>query len=455
MSRLAPRVVPVRSLRLSTLIAGAGAVLFCANVAHAEDLLAVYRLAQASDPTIASAQYALDAVTEKIPQARANLLPVAALTGNDGNTRADTEFTGVPPVDRNMKSWGWTLQLTQPLLRADTIYAYKESGYLVEQAEAQYAQAKQDLLVRVAQAYFAVNVAQDAIGAADAQVAALEEQLAQVTRGVKLGTHSQTDTDDTKSRLGSARSQRVSAQNDLESARAELEKIVGARIENLATLQPELTPPPPSPADPRSWMDQARSANPAVIAQHAALEAARQDIKRNRAGHLPTLDLVANVGSNYASHSLTTPDDFSTRATQHEVGVQLNVPIYSGGAINSKVREATATMLKAESDLEAASRQAATDAQQAYAGVMNGLAQVEALNTAVESGQSAVKGNRAGYKLGIRINVDVLNAQQQLFSAERDLSKARYEALLQGLKLKAAAGSLSEVDLMAVNAMLR
>ena len=345
--------------------------------------------------------------------------------------------------------------MTQPLLRADTIYAYKESGYLVEQAEAQYAQAKQDLLVRVAQAYFAVNVATDAIGAADAQVAALEEQLAQVTRGVKLGTHSQTDTDDTKSRLGSARSQRVSAQNDLESARAELEKIVGARIENLATLQPELTPPPPSPADPRSWMDQARNANPAVIAQHAALEAARQDIKRNRAGHLPTLDLVANVGSNYASHSLTTPDDFSTRATQHEVGVQLNVPIYSGGAINSKVREATATMLKAESDLEAASRQAATDAQQAYAGVMNGLAQVEALNTAVESGQSAVKGNRAGYRLGIRINVDVLNAQQQLFSAERDLSKARYETLLQGLKLKAATGSLSEADLMAVNAMLR
>ena len=453
MSCLAPMISRLLAPILGS-TAAAGTILLCTNAAHAEDLLAVYRLAQASDPTIASAQYALDAIQEKIPQARANLLPVAALSGNDGNTRADTEFTDVPPVDRNMKSWGWSLQLTQPLLRADTIYAYKESGYLVEQADAQYAQAKQDLLVRVAQAYFTVNVATDAIGAADAQVAALEEQLAQVNRGVKLGTHSQTDIDDTKSRLGSARSQRVAAQNDLESARAELEKIVGARLENLATLQPELTPPPPSPADPRAWMDQARNANPAVIAQHAALEAARQDIKKNRAGHLPTLDLVANVGSNYASHSLTTPDDFSTRATQHEVGVQLNVPLYSGGAINSKVREATATMLKAQSDLEAASRQAATDAQQAYAGVMNGLAQVEALNTAVESGQSAVKGNRAGYKLGIRINVDVLNAQQQLFGAQRDLSKARYETLLQGLKLKAAAGSLSEADLIAVNAML-
>ena len=440
----------------TTLIAGAA--LLCgsaAHVAHAEDLLAVYKLARDNDPTYASARYALDAVREKIPQARANLLPVAAVTANDGNTRADTAFSDLPPVDRNMKSWGWTLQLTQPLLRPENVYAYKESGYLVEQAEAQFAQAQQDLLLRTAQAYFAVNVAQDAIGAADSQVAALEEQLAQVSRGVKLGTHSQTDIDDTKSRLGSAKSQRVAAQNDLESAYAELEKIVGTRIEHLAGLQPDFAPPRPVPADLRSWMEQARGANPAVVGQRAALEAARQDIKKNRAGHLPTLDLVANMGSNYSSHSLTTPDDFSTRASQHEVGLQLTVPLYSGGTVNSKIREATATMQKTQADLEAASRQAATDAQQAYAGVMNGLAQVDALNTAVDSGQSAVKGNRVGYRLGIRINVDVLNAQQQLFSAQRDLSKARYDALLQGLKLKAAAGSLSETDLIAVNAVLR
>ena len=429
-------------------------MLLCASV-HAEDLLAVYRLAQASDPTFASAQYAFDAAREKIPQARANLLPVAALSANDGNTRADTAFTDVAPVDRNMKSWGWTLQLTQPLLRVGGLYAYRESGYLVDQAEAQFAQARQDLMLRAAQAYFGVIVAQDAIAAADAQVAALEEQLAQVTRGAKLGTHSQTDIDDTKSRLGSARSQRVAAKNELESAKAELEKIVGKQIDLLAVLNSGAVPPPPSPADSHAWMDQARHDNPAVLAQRAALEAARQDIKKNRSDHLPTLDAIANVGGNYASHSLTTPEDFSTRAHQHEVGLQLNVPLYSGGAVNSKVREATATMLKTQSDLDAASRQAATNAQQAYAGVTNGLAQIEALNTAVESGQSALKGNQVGYRLGIRINIDVLNAQQQLFTAQRDLSKARYETLLQGLKLKAAAGVLSEADLLAVNAMLR
>jgi outer membrane protein len=439
----------------SHVVAALTAMASAISAAHAEDLLAAYRLAQASDPTIASALYTLEGVREKIPQARANLLPVAAITGNDGNTRADTEFTDVPPVDRNMKAWGWNLQLTQPIVRVGNVYAYKESAYVVQQAEAQYAQARQDLLLRVAQAYFGVIVATDAIAAADSQATALEEQLAQVKRGLQTGTHSQTDIDDTKSRLGSARSQRVAAQNDLESARAELEKVTGKRIDQVAILQAAITPPQPEPADSRAWMDQARSSNPAVQAQTAALEAAKLEIKKNRADHLPTLDLVANVGSNYSSHSLTTPDDFSTRAKQHEVGVQLNVPLYAGGAVNSRVREAFANMQKTQADLEAARRQAATDAQQAYAGVTNGLAQIDALNVAVESGTSAVKGNRAGYRLGIRINIDVLNAEQQLFTAQRDLSKARYETLLQGFKLKAAAGSLSEADLLAVNAMLR
>jgi outer membrane protein len=427
--------------------------------AYAADLLEVYRLAQASDPTIASARYTLDGVRQKIPQARANLLPLAAATGNDGNTRADTEFTGVDPVDRNMKAWGWNLQLTQPLVRVGNVYAYRESEFVVDQAEAQYAQAQQDLLLRVAQAYFGVIVAQDAIAAADAQVAALNEQLAQVTRGYTLGTHAVTDIDDTRSRLGTARSQRVAAQNDLENAKADLEKITGKSFgqpaDQLAVLQAAVTPPQPNPPDSRAWMDQARTNHPLVLAQRAALAAARQEIKKNRSDHLPTLDLVANLGSNYASHSLTTPNDYSTRATQHEVGVQLTVPIYAGGSVNSKVTEAIANMNKAESDLEAASRQASTDAQQAFAGVINGLAQIDALNVAVESGQSAVKGNRVGYKLGIRINIDVLNAEQQLFTAQRDLSKARYDTLLQGFKLKAAAGALGEPDLLAVNAMLR
>ena len=254
--------------------------LLISNHSTAADLLEAYRLAKDSDPTFASARYALDSARQKIPQARANLLPSASVTGNDNVTRAKTEFTGMDPVDRSMQAWTWNLQLKQPLVRVDTIYAYRESKYLVEQAEAQFAQSQQDLLLRVAQAYFNVNVAQDAIAAADAQVAALEQQLAQVTQGYKLGTHSLTDIDDTRSRLGTARSQRVAAQNDLESAQADLEKVTGKTLYQLKALSATVILPSPNPANSRSWMEQARTSHPLVRAQRAALEAAREEVAR-------------------------------------------------------------------------------------------------------------------------------------------------------------------------------
>jgi len=438
------------------------AALIIMSPACAEDLMAVYRLAQLNDPTLLSARYQLEGVYQKIPQARANLLPVISANGLDSHTLAKTAFNNIPDIpeldtpaiDRDTKSWNWNVQITQPLFRAENVYAYKESELIVAQAEAQYENAKQDLLVRVAQAYFAENEARDAIAAADAQIAALDEQLAQVTKGYQEGTHAVTDIDDTKSRLGTARSQRIAAQNDLENADADLEKITGKVIFNLDPLRATVTIPEPDPMSSREWMEKARTSHPLVLAQEAAMAAAKQEIKKNRSDHLPTLDIVANYGSNWSSHSLTTPNDYSTRAKQNEVGLQLTVPLFTGGSTSSKVVEAIAAMNKAEEDLEVASRQASNDAQHAFAGVTNGLAQIDALNVAVESGQSALKGNQAGYKLGIKINIDVLNAQQQLFTAQRDLSKARYETLLQGLKLKAAAGALGEADFEVVNGML-
>lgn len=422
--------------------------------ANATDLLDAYRLAQGSDPTLASARYALDGIRQRIPQARAALLPAMNIVGNKGTTKAETSFTNVPTVERRMNSWAWTLQLTQPLIRANAVYAYQQSQYIVEQAEAQYEKAEQDLLLRVAQAYFGVSVAQEVIEASGAEVRALEEQLAQVSRGFKAGTHSLIDVDDTKARLGLARSRQVSARNDLESKRAELEKFTGQDLSQLAVLNASVTPPEPQPKDSRVWMDQARTNHPAVRAQRAALAASYSEIKKNRAEYAPTLDLVASRGNNYSSSSLTTPNEFGTRANSTQVGVQLNIPIYSGGATNARVSEAIANKNKAEADLDAAGRQAATDAQQAFSGVINGLAQIEALNFAKNSGQSAVKGNRLGYGLGLRINLDVLNAEQQLYAAKRDLTVARYDTLLQGLRLKAATGVLSLLDLVAINDML-
>jgi outer membrane protein len=420
--------------------------------ANATDLLEAYRLAKNNDA--AFARYSLEGIQQRIPQARAALLPSVTASGSKGSTQAVTAFTDVPPVDRGMRSWAWSLQLRQPLIRLSSVYAYEQSKYIVEQAEAEYESAEQDLILRVAEAYFGVSVAQQVIDASNAEVQALEEQLGQVTRGFKLGTHTLIDVDDTKARLGLARSRQIAAKNDLESKRAELEKITGQRITELNLLKIKAVLPAPQPRDSQTWIDRARLENPKVRAQKAGVAVAEQNIKKSRSEYAPTLDLVASRNGNYASNSLTTPNEFATRANSTQIGIQLNIPIYSGGETNARVAEAIANNNKAQADLEMASRQAATDAQQAYSGVMNGLAQIEALNLAEDSGRNSVNGTRLGYKLGLRINLDVLNAELQLYTAQRDLAKARYDTLLQGLKLKAATGILTPDDLLAVNRML-
>lgn len=421
----------------------------------ATDLLDVYRLAQVSDPTFEAARYTLEALQQKLPLARAGFLPVVVANGSDSRTRSNTTYSSTPTLQRDVNTWNWTLQLTQPLIRVQNYYAYRESESLVEQATVQFAQAEQDLVLRVTRAYFDVVVAEDGIAVADAQITAMSEQLAIAKRGFKAGTTTVTDVDEAKSRIDLARSQRVTALNELEIKRSDLEKVVGQIPDKLAVLHPSVVAPKPVPDDPRAWIDQAKENNPLVRAQQAALAAAEATVNKNRAEHLPTVDLTASFGGNYASGNLTSPVDYSTQARSTVVGVQLNIPIYSGGATSAKVAEAVSNRFKTRADLEAARRQVGSDARLAYAGIANGLAQIEALDSAVRSGQNAVKGNQVGYKLGIRINIDVLNAEQQLYTSQRDLTKARYETLFQGMKLKAAAGVLSEEDLSAINGLLR
>jgi outer membrane protein len=433
---------------------GAGLLVFSALAnAAAPSLMDVYRTARDADPTLRSAQATLEITRQRVPEALAALMPAIALSGDLNSISASTQFTGEPLIQRDGHSRSWTLQLTQPLFRVANVIANSQAEHIVASAQAQFALAQQDLIVRVAQAYFAVNVAQDAIGAADAQTSALREQLKQVTEGVKYGTKAITDIDDTNTRLAGALSQRVAAQNDLEVARSELQKITGVVYPTLTPLAAAAALARPSPMDAQSWIDQAASNNPAVTAQVSALRVARLEVQRAQAGHLPTVDFVVSSGHSYNSHSLTTPADYATHGIQHQIGVQISVPIFEGGAVMAKVSEARGNVDKTDADLESARRSASSDAQRAFSGVLNGLAQVDALTVAVQSGVNALKGNEAGFRAGVRTNVDVLNAEQQLYAARRDLSKARYDVLLQGIKLKAAAGALSEADLGAVNSL--
>lgn len=422
--------------------------------AYGEDLLDVYRLALRNDPTFEVARYTLKAASEKYPQAVAGLLPSVNASGSNNVTRAQNEFSNAEAVKRDVHAWNWTLQLTQPLIRAQNLYAYDEAQESVEQAQAQYNLAEQDMILRVTQAYFGVLVSRESIKVAEAELAATEEQLELAKRGFEKGIAAITDVRDGQSRADLARSHLVTARNDLDGMNAELAKIVDEVPDQLAALDPAASIPAPEPNDQKTWIKQARENNPAVRAARSGLLAAEAAVGKTRAEHAPTLDLVASYGENYSSGSTTLSTDYAWKGNSRQIGIQFNVPLFSGGGTSSRVAEAIAYKYRVGAELEVAHRQAATDARQAFAGVVNGQSQIAALKSSVESSQSAVDGSHDGYKLGVYNNIDVLNAEQQLYTAKRDLVKARYETLFQALKLKAAAGILTPDDLISTNAML-
>lgn len=479
---------------------------------HAEDLLTIYRQALNQDPVLEAAKYALEAAHQKVPQARAGFLPTINWTANKtkqlGLTRltpaattTDTQATtgtavvsGVQPaasdamsdagftspsledvanagdsatapeptnqtpepepLNRVVRSYGWTLQLTQPIIRPVAWITYAQAGAQVRQAQAQYSLAQQDLILRVAQSYFDVVVAENNVRVAFAQDNSVDMQLTLAKRNFEVGTSTVTDVHEAKSRFELSKAQRIGAENELQAKQAELERITGNMPAKLAALQTQVIPPLPSPPELTSWISKAKEQHPMVLVQIEAQEVASKEISKNRAGHLPTLDFTASRSANYSSGSLSSPTDLETRSKTNQYSLQLSVPIYSGGMIDSRVKESAAMLNKTQAELESARRQVATMARQAFNGVLNGHAQIEALTAAVTASKSSVNANKIGYKIGTRINIDVLNAEQQLFAAIRDLSKARVETFMQGLRLKASIGILSEADLAELNQSL-
>jgi len=431
------------------------AVLAFSQPLVAADLLQTYREARANDPVYASARAARDAGRESLPQGLAPLLPTIGASGFTQMNNIDIDFRGVvPPSKREGNTNGYSVSLTQPVFNWQSIMLYREAGYKVAQAEAVFGQAGQDLIVRVAQAYFDVLASRDSLAFIQAQKTAISEQLAQAKRNFEVGTATITDTHEAQARFDLATSQEIAAQSDLEIKQRALQQIVGKFPEALTPLKPSTELSPPKPDAMEQWVASAEGQNFAVRVQEAALEIATREIDRNRAGHYPSLNMVGNLGRNSASISTVGTTSLGTDSTSRTIGLQLAIPLYAGGGVNSLVRQAIANQEKARQDLETARRSAALAVRQAFLGVTNGMAQVRALEQALVSSQSALDSNKLGYEVGVRINIDVLNAQQQLFSTKRDLSKARYDTLMNGLKLKAASGTLNEEDLEAVNRLL-
>jgi outer membrane protein len=421
----------------------------------AADLLQTYREARANDPVYASARAARDAGRENLPQGLAQLLPNVSASGFTQMNYVDISFRNLlPPSTRDGNTNGYSVSLTQPLFNWQSIMVYKEAGYKVAQAEAAFGQVAQDLVVRVAQAYFDILASQDSLAFIQAQKTAISEQLAQAKRNFEVGTATITDTHDAQARFDLATSQEIAAQSDLEIKQRTLQQIIGKFPDRLTPLRPSTELSPPKPNAMEQWVTSAEDQNFTVRVQQAGLEIASGEIERSRAGHYPTLNAVGNLGKNSASIFTTGTISLPTDSVNRSIGLQLAIPLYAGGGVNSLVRQAIANQEKARQDLENARRTAALAVRQAYLGVTNGIAQVRALEQALVSSQSALDSNKLGYEVGVRIEIDVLNAQQQLYSTMRDLSLARYNTLVNGLKLKDAAGTLTEDDVEAVNRLL-
>ncbi len=422
--------------------------------AYTQSLMDVYQKARAQDNQYGAARRALDASLEKLPQARAGFLPNVSLVANKNHQIGEASFSAAPYVARDVRAWNWTTQLTQPVIRWGNWAAYAQADAQVTQAKEQFALAEQELIVRTAQVYFDVQVAMQSVQVAEAQLQAINEQLTLAQRTFEVGMGTITDVHEAKAKQALNLAQRVTALNDLTTKQAELEKLIGEYVA-LPPMQLTKRLPALDPTQLNDWLTVALRQNPQIRIQEAAVIVAEKEVSKSMAAHAPTLDIVANRTGNYSSGAISSPADLSTRFNSHQTGVQLTIPLFAGGATQSKVRESVALEEKAKEELTGAKRNTSSQVRQSFAGVMNGQAQVEALEAAVEASQNSVESNKIGFKVGTRINPDVLNSEQQLYAAMRDLSKARADAVMQSLKLKATTGSLDGDDLAALEKLMQ
>ena len=420
-----------------------------ATPAQAQSLLELYESARSYDAAWQSAKAQYDANLYNAEQKKAGILPQAALTA--GLTRSHLDNT-VPSIELPATTQTGTVSASQPLYRPANFATYKQGKRQVELAQAQLTAASQDLIVRVAQAYFDVLTAQDTLTFVRAQKAATNEQLASAKRNFEVGTSTITDTREAQARYDLVIAQEIAAENDLRVKKLALDSLVG---------RPDVKPnplavtdlPAPQPANAEAWVQQAEEASPSIVQARANVEIAELETEKAYAGHKPTLDLTAsyNVTRN-PNGTATIPA--STRANTGQVGLSFTLPLFAGFATQNRVRETLSLEEKAQADLENTRRTVAQATRTAYFGLVSGQSQVKALEAAEASSQSSLEANQLGYQVGVRINIDVLNAQSQLYQTKSQLAQARYNVLLGHLKLRQANGTLVPEDLAKLNTLV-
>ena len=429
-----------------------------AQAADSQNLMQIYQQALSRDPVWASAQSSHLASQEKLVQGNALFLPTVTFNSGVSATQSDAKFFGgatsvLRGGQNNFESYNYGVNVSQPIYRKQIRAQFEQAKSQVAQADKQLLLAKQGLIIRSSKAYFDVLLAQDKIDLIGAQKTAINKQLEQAKANFEVGTSTITDFNEAQARFDLVVAQEIAAMNDLEVKKRAIQAIVGSIPQALIGVRSDLVAQSPEPIEMEKWVEVAEQNNLAIALQQQSLEIATQEVERQNAGHMPTLDAVAGYNNNYANGTATGLGNGSD-ITSASIGLQLQIPLYQGGLVSSKVREAVANKQKALDDLEAAKRQADLDTRSAYLNLSSSVAQIKAYEQALSSSQSQLDSTNLGYEVGVRTSVDVLNAQQQYFSAKRDLLQSRYTYLVNILSLKSAVGLLGETDVESVNQQL-
>ncbi|MBI5257309.1 MAG: TolC family outer membrane protein [Burkholderiales bacterium] len=422
-----------------------------ASAAQAQSLKELYEAARAYDATYLAARALADSAQYKAAQSDALRLPSAALTGSGTTTKTD------PVVGSTLSTNNQKVEITakQPLFNRANSATISQAERSLKVAQADLESAEQDLIVRVSQAYFDVLASQDSLSTAQTSKKAIAEQLASAKRNFEVGTATITDTREAQARFDLATAQEIAAENDLRTKRIALDQLVGKTGVAPKSLAVPVTLPTISPANAEEWVTLADDRHPSIRKARLGQELAKLETEKAQAGNLPTVDLIGSLSGNHSTGTGVTIAGGKAGTTKNAtVGVQLNYTLFAGGSIQNRIKETLALEEKARNDLEAARRGVAQGTRQAYFGVQSLQAQVKALEAAESSSKLALEATQLGYRVGVRVNLDVLNAQTQLFTTQRDLAKARYDVVLNSLKLRQASGQLQPQDVQAVDALL-
>ncbi|MDX1482404.1 MAG: TolC family outer membrane protein [Woeseiaceae bacterium] len=449
------------------ILCAVAAILPLTQAAQAASLLEVYQRALQSDPLIHEAESRRLAALEATPQARGVLFPQLSAGGQwstsnfDGSNVEGGAGGTVAAIDTESttESTGWQVNLSQTVFAWDQWVNLRQAEKRVAQAEVDYELAQQDLIIRVATRYFNVLAAEDRLTSINADRRAIARQLEQAQQRFEVGLIAITDVQESQAAYDQAVANEIAAKRDLATARELLREITGEYVPQLAAPGDEFPLQSPDPADQASWVDLAMAQNLALVSSRFDEEIARDEIAFRRTGHYPTVQLVANVQhsesdvTDQVRNQVTFPD-LNIENDRNSISLQVNVPLFSGGVTSSRVREAVYLHRAAREQLQRVARETQREARDAYLGVLSEMSRVRALDQAVSSSRTALEATQAGFEVGTRTIVDVLNSQFALYAAITNYYQSRYDYIFNVLRLKQAAGTLRIQDLEEVDRWL-